>query len=45
LGVIRKNVEGAVSAALRDNLANNGILVERSDGRGLCIGHPAETYD
>jgi ATP-dependent Clp protease ATP-binding subunit ClpB len=45
LGVIRKNVEGAVSAALRDNLPNNGVLVERSDGRGLCIGHPAETYD
>ena len=42
LGVIRKNVEGAVSVALRDNLPNNGILVERSDGRGLCISPVGE---
>ena len=37
LGVIRKNVEGAVSDALRANQPTRGVLVERPDGRGLCI--------
>jgi ATP-dependent Clp protease ATP-binding subunit ClpC len=37
LGVIRKNVEGAVSDALRGNQPTSGILVERTDGPGLCI--------
>lgn len=37
LGVIRKNVEGAVSDALRANQPARGVLVERPDGRGLCI--------
>ena len=43
LGVIRRNVEGAVSDALRANQTRSGILVERSDGRGLCINAVAET--
>jgi ATP-dependent Clp protease ATP-binding subunit ClpB len=38
LGVIRKNVEGAVSDALRNSRATSGIIVERADGRGLCLG-------
>jgi ATP-dependent Clp protease ATP-binding subunit ClpA len=42
LGVIRKSVEGAVSNALRTNQPTNGLLVERSDGCGLCIGRAAE---
>lgn len=37
LGVIRKSVEGAVSDALRAKTPTSGILVERSDGRGLHI--------
>ena len=41
LGVIRKSVEGAVSDALRTNQSTTGLLVERSDGCGLCIGHTA----
>jgi ATP-dependent Clp protease ATP-binding subunit ClpC len=37
LGVIRKTVEGAVSDALRANRPTRGVLVERTDGRGLGI--------
>ena len=42
LGVIRKNIEGAVSDALRANQPTSGILIERSDGRGLCISAVTE---
>jgi ATP-dependent Clp protease ATP-binding subunit ClpB len=42
LGVIRKNVEGAVSFALRENRPSCGVLVERTDGGGLCIVLPKE---
>lgn len=38
LGVIRKNVEGAVSDALRTNRSTSGVLVEQADGRGLGLG-------
>jgi ATP-dependent Clp protease ATP-binding subunit ClpC len=37
LGVIRRYVEGAVSDAIRTNRPTSGVLVERPDGRGLCI--------
>lgn len=37
MGVIRTNIEGAVSEALRRNLPASGRLVEHTDGRGLAI--------
>jgi ATP-dependent Clp protease ATP-binding subunit ClpA len=37
LGVIRKNVEGAVSDALRSSRSTSGVLVEQADGGGLGL--------
>ena len=37
MGVIRTNIEGAVSEALRRNLPTQGLLVEQVDGLGLVI--------
>jgi ATP-dependent Clp protease ATP-binding subunit ClpA len=41
LGIIRKNIEGAVSDALRANQPTSGVLVEQSNGCGLRISAAA----
>jgi ATP-dependent Clp protease ATP-binding subunit ClpB len=43
LGVIRKNVEGAVSDSIRNNGTTDGVLLERPDGRGLSIVNVKES--
>lgn len=42
LGVIRRNIEGAISEARRSNRPTSGFLVERSDGGGLCLSTSEE---
>jgi ATP-dependent Clp protease ATP-binding subunit ClpA len=37
LGLINNSIEGAVGTALRAGLPTNGVLIERSDGRGLYV--------
>jgi ATP-dependent Clp protease ATP-binding subunit ClpB len=37
LGVIRRNVEGAVSDAIRSDRSTSGVLVEDTDGHGLGL--------